>query len=270
MVDLAVIMSVYLNDRLAFVQESVESILNQTFSQFHFYIVFDGPISSEIEDYFSILKDVRIKLFRINENGGLARALNYLLEAVLRNPDYRLIARMDADDISMPERLEKQYEFLSDNPDIACAGSWYEEIDEAGNHLYYRKMPVDHEALRIRYHTMTPFAHPSVMYRRQLIEVAGFYPTDTVLMEDNALWGNALKFNLKFANLPEYLLKFRMDKDFFKRRSGIKYGWNFIRARITTIRVLDAPFYSYLFIVGFGLLKMVPSFLLKFFYKYFR
>jgi glycosyltransferase involved in cell wall biosynthesis len=216
MPDLAVIMSVYQNDKLIYVKESVQSILNQSFSRFHYYLIFDGPVSPDISEYITSLTDNRIKLFRLEKNGGLAGALNYLLEVVMKNPEYKFIARMDADDISMPTRFEKQRNFLSEHSDISVVGCWYEEIDETGNHLSYRKLPTDHEALRKRYFTRTPFAHPSVMYRRELIEKAGFYPTDTIWMEDNVLWRRALLLGLKFSNIPELLFKFRGTKTFIK------------------------------------------------------
>lgn len=266
MTDLAVIMSVYKNDKLSFLKESVQSILDQTFAQFHYYIVFDGPVNKDIDIYLTSLNDSRIKLFRLGKNGGLAKALNFLLEIVLKNPEYKLIARMDADDISSYSRFEKQYNFLSGNQDISCTGCWYEEIDESGNHLIYCKLPVEHEALKKRYHLWTPFAHPSVMYRRSLIETAGYYPVDTILMEDNVLWGMALKHGLKFANIPEYLLKFRIDKNFLKRRSGLKYGWNYIVTRFKINRSLKFPLYTYLYSILIGVIKMLPSFTLRYFY----
>ncbi len=245
MIDLAVIMSVYQNDKLVFLKESVQSILEQTFFEFHYYIIFDGPVSADIDVYISSLEDNRIKLFRLEKNGGLAGALNYLLEIVLKDPGYKFIGRMDADDISMPARFEKQRNFLLANPDISCVGCWYEEIDEEGKNNSYRRLPVGHEALRRLYFTRTPFAHPSVIYRRQLIEKSGFYPTDTVLMEDNVLWAKALSQGLRFANIPEYLLKFRKDERFYTRRSGLKYGWNFILTRFKINKLLKFPFYSY-------------------------
>jgi glycosyltransferase involved in cell wall biosynthesis len=205
MTDLAVIMAVYRNDKLKFLKESVQSILDQTFADFHYYIMFDGPVSPDIDCYINSLEDNRIRLFRSKENKGLAASLNYLLEILLSNKEYKLIARMDADDISLPLRFEKQRNFMLDSPDVSCVGCWYEEIDENGKHLGNRKLPVSHEDLKKRYYTRAPFAHPSVMYRRQLIETAGFYPTDTILMEDNVLWGRALKEGLRFANIPEYL-----------------------------------------------------------------
>ena len=266
MTDLAVIMSVYQNDRLTFLKESVKSILDQTFSQFHYYLVFDGPVSAEIETYVTSLTDSRIKLFRLEKPGGLAGALNYLLEIVLQNPEYKLIARMDADDISFPARFEKQRNFLLENTDISCVGCWFHEIDESGKLLSNRKLPVDHNALKKLYYIWTPFAHPSVIYRRNLIEESGFYPTDTVLMEDIVLWGKALKHGLKFANIPEYLFKFRKDRGFYKRRSGIKYGWNFILTRFKINKSLSFPVYSYLISFFIGVIKMMPSFVLRFFY----
>ncbi|MDO9580629.1 MAG: glycosyltransferase [Bacteroidales bacterium] len=263
MTDLAVIMSVYMNDRLSFVKESVESILSQTFLDYHLYIAFDGPVSLDIESYISNLKDERIRLYRIEKNRGLASALNYLLEMVIKNPEYKLIARMDADDISASSRFEKQRDFLLNNIDISCVGSWYEEINGEGMHLSFRKLPTAHEDLRKCYRARTPFAHPSVMYRRSLIEIAGFYPINTILMEDNVLWGRALKAGLKFANIPEYLLKFRIDEDFYMRRSGYKYGWHYIINRFKINKLLKLPLYVYIISFLIGIIKMMPSFILK-------
>ena len=263
MTDLAVIMSVYLNDRLEFVKESVNSILGQSFTAYHFYIVFDGPLKQDVDTFLSSLTDERIRIFRLEKNGGLARALNYLLQIVLREQNYKLIARMDADDISGKERFERQYRFMKDNPGIGCLGSWYEEIDTTGNHLHFRKMPVRHEELRRRYFTRTPFAHPTVMYRKSLIEKAGLYPTDTILMEDNVLWGRALKAGIKFANIPEYLLKFRIDENFYDRRSGVEYGWNYIKTRFKTLEELNYPAGSYILSAIVGIVKMMPASFLR-------
>jgi hypothetical protein len=188
------------------------------------------------------------------------------LGIILKNPEYKLIARMDADDISLPDRFEKQHDFLLSNPDVSCVGCWYREIDETGRHLSDCKLPVEHEALKRLFYMWAPFAHPSVMFRKSLIETAGFYPTDTIFMEDNVLWAKALKAGLRFANIPEYLLKFRKDGDFYNRRSGIKYGWNFIITRFKINRSLKLPIYSYLFSFLIGIIKMMPSFILRYIY----
>jgi glycosyltransferase involved in cell wall biosynthesis len=263
MADLVVIMSVYKNDKLEFVIESVQSILHQTFTDFEYYIIFDGPVSSGIDNYISSLGDKRITLFRRDKNEGLAVALNFLLVHILKNPQYRYIARMDADDISLPTRFEKQRAFLLENTEISIVGSWYEEIDESGKHLSDRKLPVDHDSLRKRYMTRTPFAHPSVMYRRQLIEKAGFYPTDTILMEDNVLWGRALKEGLRFANIPQYLLKFRVTQSFYQRRGGDKYCKSYFNNRVKLLKILNAPIIYFIALYLIIFIKMLPIVFLK-------
>ena len=126
---------------------------------------------------------------------------------------------------------------------------------------------LDHEALKKSYYTRTPFAHPSVMYRRQLIEKAGYYPTDTMFMEDNVLWGRALIAGLMFANIPEYLIKFRIDQCFYRRRSGIRYGWNFIKMKMKFNKMTGAPLYSYPVITGKGFVSMLPEFFIRYIYK---
>jgi glycosyltransferase involved in cell wall biosynthesis len=259
-------MSVYYKDKLRYLEESVQSILNQTFRDFHYYIALDGPVPSEIDEYLTTLKDERIRLHRIGKNGGLAAALNHLLETVLKNPEYRYIARMDADDISLPERFEKQRNFLINNPEISVLGSWYEEIDEIGKHLSYRKLPIEHEALRKRYYTRTPFAHSSVMFHIRLIEKAGNYPTETILMEDNVLWGKALANGLEFANIPEVLIRLGIDKGYYKRRSGLRYGWNYFRLKFPINMFLKAPSTTYFFLIFIAIIKMMPAFLIRFFY----
>jgi glycosyltransferase involved in cell wall biosynthesis len=266
MTDLAVIMSVYKNDKLKFVKESVQSIIDQTFTQFHYFIVFDGPVDSEIDKYISSLEDSRIKLFRLEKNMGLAFALNYLLNIILKNPEYKLIARMDADDISLQSRFEKQRGFFINNSNISILGCWYQEIDDSGKHLDNRKLPLEHQALKKRYYTRAPLAHPSVMFRKEVIEITGLYKTNTILMEDNVLWGQALKAGLRFANIPEYLLKFRKDVEFYKRRSGVKYGWNFIKTRFKINNALEFPIYTYILSIVIGIIKMLPSSILRYFY----
>lgn len=259
MTDLAVIMSIYKNDRLEFVKQSIQSILDQTFAKFHYYIIFDGPVQPDIETYVNSLTDNRIQLFSLDKNKGLATALNYLLEKVMRNPEYRFIARMDADDISLRARFEIQRDFLLTNREVTIAGCWYEEIDDDGKVLSYKRLPKEHDALLKRYYTRAPFVHSSVMFTKRLIEAAGYYPTDTILMEDSALWGKAFKYGLRFSNISEYLFKFRKDKDFYKRRSGLRYGWNYIKTRFKIIKPLKLPVYTYLLSFGIGIVKMMPA-----------
>lgn len=263
MTDLAVIMSVYCKDSISFLKESVSSILNQTYGNFHYYIVFDGPVSSGINEYVYSLKDDRIRLYELETNQGLAAALNYLLAIVLSNTGYKFIARMDADDVSLSGRFESQRQYLISYPDITVLGTWYEEIDESGNYLHTRHLPCNHKQLSHRFMIRTPFAHSSVMVRRNLFDIAGYYPTDTHLMEDNLLWGTALANGLKFSNLDTVLHKLRIDNDFYKRRTGILYGLNYIRTKFRIIRILGASPVYYFVSFCFGFLRMMPPFFFR-------
>jgi glycosyltransferase involved in cell wall biosynthesis len=270
MTDLVIIMALYQNDKFEYCVESINSILNQTYKDFDFFIVFNGELSVETEAYITALHDPRINLFRLQNNIGLAGALNFLLSIILKEPKYELIARMDADDISLPQRIDVQHAFLMANTDIMCVGSWYHEIDESGKIISNQRLPYKHDEIRKFFYKRSPVAHSSVMFRRGLIETAGYYPTYTLRLEDYALWGNALAKGLKFSNIPEYLLKFRVDRSFYNRRSGIRYGSRFIFTRFRVLRTLKAPLYSYVYSLLVGIVRMMPAFIVKSIYIFFR
>ena len=119
--DLAVVMAVYHNDKPEYVRKSVQSIVTQTYPYFDFFICFDGPVSDEVKNFILSLGDNRLKIFQIEKHGGLAKALNFLLERVLEKSQYELIARMDADDISVSTRFEAQKKILFRKPfDFLC------------------------------------------------------------------------------------------------------------------------------------------------------
>ena len=120
---IAVILSLYKNDRIDFVKLAVESILNQTYKDFDYYLQYDGHMSAEVDAYLSGLKDERIRILRRAENKGLAQSLNDLLNIVMPM-GYEYIARMDADDISEVNRFERQLEYFDSHPEVECLGTW--------------------------------------------------------------------------------------------------------------------------------------------------
>jgi glycosyltransferase involved in cell wall biosynthesis len=268
--DTAVVMAIYQNDKLEYVRKSVQSILSQTYPHFDYFICFDGPVSYEVKRFILSLTDSRLKLFQIEEHGGLAKALNFMLERVLEKPQYELIARMDADDISVSNRFEIQKKFFLENPLISCVGSWYKEIDENENIISYQRLPLKHEELRRYFLRRSPLAHPSVMFRRSLIEKIGMYPTNTLRLEDYVFWSNGFRNGLLFENLPEYLLLFRRDRNFYRRRSGILFGFRYIITRFKINKTLQAPFYIYFYSFAVGIVRMMPSFILNLIYNFVR
>ena len=126
----AVTLPVYKNDKVPYIHLSLDSILNQTYKNIHLYVGVDGPVGEDLE---KCLKEYeqndKVTVCWFPENRGLAIVLNDLLDVCFK-ADYNIIARMDADDISMLERIEKQVAYLESHQDIDVVGGAIEEIDE--------------------------------------------------------------------------------------------------------------------------------------------
>lgn len=266
---LVVIMSLYKNDRLEFLQLAITSILTQTYNDFEFYIQSDGPIQPECMKYLETLDDERIHLRYRDENKGLAYSLNELLEVVLPL-GYEFIARMDADDISLLTRFEKQVLFLEKNKTIDCVGTWAIEIDERGEEYYRKEMPIGHADCNDLFKKRDCLIHPTVMFRRSYFEKAGLYPLDTYFGEDTIMWMQGFKNGCVFGNIDEYLFKFRLDDDFFDRRRGWKHAKSIINLRSRVNRELNYGVKAYFFMYLYAVAKLMPENILNFIYKSFR
>lgn len=222
-------MSVYNREDL--VERAIESILNQTFTDFEFIIIDDGSTdrTAEILDGFA-RKDNRIRVIH-QENTGLARALNRgIMEA--RGP---LIARMDDDDTSFPERFEKQVNFLDMHPEVACLGTWARIVDHENKPRGEMQPPVDHDTIRKNMLLASQFIHPTVMMRRDAIMSIGLY-TD-LRAEDYDLFMR-LVYHYRTANLPEVLLNYRFAADNY-------YSSKTKRMELSSIYTRMRPFYAY-------------------------
>ena len=129
---LVVIESVYKNDKSAYLRLSLDSIFAQSFKNFKLLLYIDGPVPEGIWRVIWSYKDERLKVIDNPVNKGLATALNNLLS---RCKDYSFIARMDADDIALPDRFEKQIAYLEAHPEVDMVGGAINEIDENGNDI---------------------------------------------------------------------------------------------------------------------------------------
>ena len=259
-------MSLYKNDRLEFVKLAVESILSQTYYDFDYYIQFDGTIDANVEAYLRGLNDERIKIRARSENKGLAYSLNELLQIVMPK-GYEYIARMDADDISMPDRFEKQLAYLQSNPEVECLGAWAIEINSKGEEYYRKQMPETHEACNYMFRKRDCMIHPTVMYRRSYIEKAGLYALDTYFGEDTMMWAQGFKAGCVFANVPEYLLQFRLDDNFFERRRGWKHAKSIFMLRHRVNKMLHYGIMADFWAFAYAAAKMMPKFILNIIYK---
>lgn len=259
-------MSLYKSDVLDYVKLAVESILNQTYSNFDFYIQYDGYVQKDVDDYLSGLKDERVRLFRREQNKGLAHSLNDLLSIVMPM-GYEYIARMDADDISLPERFDKQIEFMESHPGTDCLGTWAIEIKSDGSEFYKKQMPETHEKCNKMFMIRDCMIHPTVMFRRSYIEKAGVYSLDTYFGEDTMMWAQGFAAGCKFANVPEYLFKFRLNDDFFNRRRGWKHAKGILMLRWKVNKMLHYPVKAYLYAIAYAGAKMMPKQILNIIYK---
>ena len=197
---ITVLMPVY--NGAKYLNEAIDSILNQTFSDFEFLIIDDGSTDQSI-DQIMLYDDPRIQLIKNKKNLGQSETLNKGLS--LARGEY--IARIDQDDISIPERLKKQLDFMENNSDVDVCGSW---VQLMGKYNGIIELETQSEEIKISLLTNQNLAHPAVMIRKDTLVKydLNYNPTFTI-GNDYDLWVRMFDY-CSFANLPEPLLKFRM------------------------------------------------------------
>ena len=202
---ISVIMSVY--NSADYLRESVESILNQTFTEFEFIIINDGST----DDSWEILteyaeRDQRVKLFKNEENIGLTKSLNKGI--ALAQGEY--IGRQDADDLSLPKRFEKQVALLDEYPEVVLVSCDLELINSEGQHIGKKEMACDRDLVPwylIFYNRLA--GHSQVIFRRDKVKSLGGYLENRRYSQDYELWCRLAKVG-KIAVLPEILLQLRI------------------------------------------------------------
>lgn len=188
----------------AFLQESVESILNQTFTDFELLAINDGS-TDRSREILAAFSDPRLVIVDNDGNRGLIYTLNHGI-AIARG---EYIARMDADDIAVANRFDKQVTFLDAYPKVAVLGSCAEFIDPSGKHILLRKVPIGNETIQGRLLDVCCFIHPSVMLRTAVVREAGGYRQDAIHAEDYDLWLRIAEI-YEVDNLPEPLVHYRI------------------------------------------------------------
>jgi len=201
----SVVMSIY-NDG-HYVSQAVESILAQSFRDFEFLIVDDG-CTDNTREVLSRYRDDRIRLIVNEKNLGLAPSLN----KAIRHSCAKYIARQDADDISLPDRLEREIACLETQPDICIVGSSAIIISDSSVPKGHWSVPSEDVDLKWQLLFRNPFIHSSVMLRRSILERAGYYPDDPQIfrafVEDYDLWSRMNRID-RSTNFSTPLLKFR-------------------------------------------------------------
>lgn len=269
---LAVIMSVYKGDKAEYVKQSIDSLLNQIYTNFDIYLQYDGIIPNDIDNIIKKISDERLIIRERNENMGLAFSLNELL-GIIKASKYQFIARMDADDISLPDRFQKQVEYLETHSYVDMVGGAINEIDEDGNNrgkkIKYPCKPVECKEF---FSKRNPVAHPTVMFRRSFFEKAGWeYPTDYVRNEDTRLWYEGYKHGCVIANISDVVLNFRItDAMFTQRRNGNVFARSQLELRKKINKDLGFGVMANVYAYAMYLLMISPTWLLKLAYRVLR
>ncbi|MDR2056691.1 MAG: glycosyltransferase [Dysgonamonadaceae bacterium] len=203
-------MSVYNGGK--YLKEAIDSILNQTFKDFEFLIVNDASTDST-SAILSQYTDFRIKIIENETNKGLTYSLNLMLAQ--SRGDY--IARMDADDIALPNRLEIQHQFMEMHPEIGICGSFVESFIQGTKKRQIVRFPKTDIEIRAFAFFQSPFCHPSTMFRKKIKDKYHLqYSPLYIKSEDYALWVELLKYT-QGATIPQVLLKYRRHEQCFSR-----------------------------------------------------
>lgn len=214
-------MSVYKGDRPSWLRECLASLQTQRRPADQIVIVLDGPIGQEQTELLANFgSSLPILLVPLEKNVGLGSAL----KAGLSQCAFEYVARMDADDICVPERFEKQLSFLERRPEIDILGAWIGEFDDTQPEKIYafRKVPESNEEILKAARRRNPFNHMTVVFRRSAVERVGSYRPVRGL-EDYDLWVRVLRANGVGWNLQEALVWARAGSSLAKRRGGGSY-----------------------------------------------
>lgn len=204
----SVIMSVFNGED--FLRETIDSILNQTFTDFEFIIINDGSTDSTrmiLESY----NDPRIRLFN-QENAGLTKSLNNGIDKT--KGEY--IARQDSGDMSGPQRLDLEVKFMEDHPDVGLVGTCSKIINKDGKFLKSWKLPNGHEKISKMLLNGNCFLHGSVLFRKECVATVGRYREKFEYAQDYDFWLR-ISEKYKVENIDKELYKYRLDTDAISR-----------------------------------------------------
>jgi len=221
----SILMSIYHKEKPQYFDRAMQSIWDEQSTKPHeIVLVQDGKLTDDlyiiIQKWKNKLTDV-LKVISLEQNIGLGDALN----KGIKHCSYELIARMDTDDIALPDRFEKQLKIFEDS-DIDICSSWVSEFDSDEKEIVsYRKVPENHDEIVNYFKMRNAINHPAVMYKKSVAEKAGGYKK-MMWFEDYYLWTRMILNGAKFYNIQESLVNMRAGYAQLERRSGINYAFS--------------------------------------------
>ncbi len=261
----SVLMSVYKKEQALFLRESIESMLSQTVAPKDFVLVCDGPLTAELDEVISFYEDKYENLFqivRLEENVGLGRALNL----GMKKCRYEYIARMDSDDISLPERMEKQLKVLEMMQVDIVSGTLIEFDQEHPGGRKKRQLPQEQDEILKFARRRNPFNHPCVTYKKTSVMKSGGYQHFEGF-EDYYLWVRMLRDGCCGYNIQDIILKMRVT-GMHERRGGLCYTKSIVKFRLYLYRTRFCSFTDFLYTVtGHVIVSILPNRLRERFYN---
>lgn len=258
----SILLPVYHKDKKEYLILSIESMLNQSVKSDDFVIVKDGPLTEELDellDKYAANKDNHINIVSLETNGGLGAALDFGLQHCKNE----LVARMDADDISLPTRCERLLELFEKDPNLAIAGTNMDEFSEDPSVLVSsRVVPSNYEDIKKFIRRRNAFNHPTVMFKKSEVKRAGSYSSNGNI-EDMDLFSRMISVGCIAANIPESLLLYRANKDNFKRRKSKLYRKSTINTAKLKLKRKEISYRDYLYVFwGQQFMRFAPNWLL--------
>ncbi len=266
----SVLMSIYHKEKPEYFDRCMRSIWDeQTIKPHEIVLVQDGKLTDELYEAIDKWQEklgTIFKTIQLEKNVGLGDALNIGLQ----NCSYELVARMDTDDVALPDRFEKQLGVFENN-DIDICSSWVSEFDNDEKKVVsYRRLPEHHHEIVKFAKKRCPINHPAVIYKKSAVQNAGGYKK-MMWFEDYYLWARMILKGAKFYNIQDSLVKMRAGYGQLERRSGFRYALSELNLQKEFLRL---DFINYLeffrnIFIRF-LVRIMPKNIVKNIYKNLR
>ena len=217
----SVIMSIYKTDNPEYLQVALDSIIHQTLVPNEIVLIADGPVPQELIDVVDNTKTrfADLHAYYQDKNRGLGGALRIAVE----NAQYDYLARMDSDDISLPDRFEKQMRCFEEDHELAVVGGMITEFVDSPEHVVSKRiLPLDDRGIKRFMQSRCGVNHVTVIMKKSELLRAGNYQQD-FKQEDYFLWVRMIEAGCKFRNIPDIVVNVRSGRDQFARRGGMAY-----------------------------------------------
>lgn len=268
--EFSVLISVYKNDEKEYLKEALDSVINQTVKPNEIVLVEDGPISEELNNFIDNYANdskYEFKIIKLNKNQGLGNALRIGLE----NCKYQIVARMDSDDICLPNRFEKQILEFEKNKNLSILGGMIEEfIETPENIIGKREVPLEDNDIKEYLKSRCPFNHMTVMFKKDDVIKVGNY-IEWHYNEDYYLWLRMYLAGCYFKNLEDTLVYVRVGEEMYKRRGGYEYfkSEKKVQKYMLENKIINPVKYMYNVLLRFCLQVLMPNNIRAFIFKKF-